>query len=192
MRQLLLVLGLSLMASQPAEACGVGFGVSYSPLFGDLFSPQALSTVRIVPSFKNGKPDGFKLFSMKQNSIFYKIGFRNGDVIQKINGEELASPGKVLELYQSNKEKKAFTVELVRRGKPQTLILVLAGDMVITVAENADAEDSEEASVLTLPGKTAQLPDFVERCNCATPSFPVFSPYFDLSPGIEAKFDWSF
>ncbi len=186
MKQLLLVLGLSMMVSSPAEACGVG--VSYLSNFGDLFSPKNLSTVRVVPSFKNGKPDGFKLFSMKQSSTFYKIGFRNGDVIQKINGEELASPDKVLELYQGNKEKKAFTVELVRRGKPQTFILVLAEGMIITVAESADAEDVEKVSVLTLPGKKARLLDTGERCNCLNPS-SLYWPNFGPGIGMGSSFD---
>ena len=38
---------------------------------------------RIVPSFKNGQANGFKLFSIKPDSLYSKIGIQNGDVIQR-------------------------------------------------------------------------------------------------------------
>src|SRR5690606_33360651 len=43
---------------------------------------------RIVPSFKNGQANGFKVFSIRPGSIYQKIGVQNGDVIRRINGYE--------------------------------------------------------------------------------------------------------
>ena len=76
---------------------------------------------RIVPSFKNGKPNGFKLFSIKPGSIYSKIGLRNGDVIQKVNGYEMNSPDKALEIYQKLKDAQNVTVDLQRRGRAMTM-----------------------------------------------------------------------
>ncbi|MBT6177436.1 MAG: hypothetical protein HOI23_09305, partial [Deltaproteobacteria bacterium] len=64
---------------------------------------EVATKARIVPSFKNGKPNGFKLFSIKPGSIYSKIGLRNGDVIQSVNGHEMNSPDKALEIYQKLK-----------------------------------------------------------------------------------------
>ena len=76
---------------------------------------------RIVPAFEGGKPIGFKLFSIRPNSLYSKIGIQNGDVISRVNGYEINSPDKALEVYQKLKESKNVSVDLKRRGKPKTL-----------------------------------------------------------------------
>lgn len=76
---------------------------------------------RIVPAFEGGEPIGFKLFSIRPGSLYSKIGVQNGDVIQKVNGYEITSPDKALELYQKLKDGAQFTVDIKRRGKPVTL-----------------------------------------------------------------------
>ncbi len=71
---------------------------------------------RIVPSFKNGVPNGFKLFSIVPDSLYAKIGIQNGDVIRKINGYEMNSPDKALEIYQKLRDANRVEVEVERRG----------------------------------------------------------------------------
>ena len=78
------------------------------------------SQARIVPSFENGKPNGFKLFSIRPNSIFGRLGMQNGDVISKINGYDMSSPDKALEVYSKLKDSKEITVEMTRRGQKVT------------------------------------------------------------------------
>ena len=83
---------------------------------------NALATqARIVPSFSNGKSDGFKLFSIRPGSLYAKIGIKNGDVIQRINGFDMNSPEKALEIYGKLKDANNISVDLKRRGKSQTL-----------------------------------------------------------------------
>ncbi len=72
---------------------------------------------RIVPSFKNGVANGFKVFSIQPNSFYSAIGVENGDVIQKINGYEINSPDKALEIYQKLREARHVTVDLERNGQ---------------------------------------------------------------------------
>ncbi len=89
---------------------------------GALSNMSKLATqARIVPSFKDGKANGFKLFSIRPNSLYQKIGIQNGDIIQKINGFEMNSPEKALEIYGKLKDAQTVTVDLVRRGKSMTL-----------------------------------------------------------------------
>ena len=76
---------------------------------------------RIVPAFEGGEAVGFKLFSIRPNSLYSKIGIQNGDVITRINGYEINSPDKALEVYQKLKDSKSINVDLKRRGKPVTL-----------------------------------------------------------------------
>ncbi len=71
---------------------------------------------RIVPAFKDGMAQGFKLFAIRPDSIYTKIGIQNGDVIQKINGYELNSPEKALEVYTKLKEANRIDIEYERNG----------------------------------------------------------------------------
>jgi general secretion pathway protein C len=72
---------------------------------------------RIVPSFKNGVANGFKLFSIVPDSLYAKIGVQNGDVIRRINGYEMNSPDKALEIYQKLRDASRIEIELERRGE---------------------------------------------------------------------------
>jgi general secretion pathway protein C len=72
---------------------------------------------RIVPSFKNGVANGFKLFSIQPNSLYSAIGVENGDVIQRINGYEINSPDKALEVYQKLRESSHITIDIERNGQ---------------------------------------------------------------------------
>ena len=72
---------------------------------------------RIVPSFKNGVANGFKVFSIQPGSLYSNIGVENGDVIQKINGYEINSPDKALEVYQKLRESSHITMEVERNGQ---------------------------------------------------------------------------
>lgn len=71
---------------------------------------------RIVPAFKDGQAQGFKLFSIRPDSIYTKIGVQNGDVIKRINGYDLNSPEKALEIYTKLKEASRIDIEIERNG----------------------------------------------------------------------------
>ena len=71
---------------------------------------------RIVPAFKDGQAQGFKLFSIRPDSIYTKIGVQNGDVIKRINGYDLNSPEKALEIYSKLKEASRIDIEVERNG----------------------------------------------------------------------------
>jgi general secretion pathway protein C len=73
---------------------------------------------RIVPSFKNGVSNGFRIYSIKPGSLFQKIGMKNGDVIQRVNGADLDSPEKALSLYSQLRSEGKISMDLLRRGKP--------------------------------------------------------------------------
>jgi len=88
---------------------------SVNKVLGNL--SKLATQARIVPAFEGGEAIGFKLFSIRPGSLYSKIGIQNGDVIQKVNGYDLNSPDKALELYQKLKDGKEFAVDIKRRGK---------------------------------------------------------------------------
>ncbi len=77
--------------------------------------------VRVVPNYKGGKYEGFRMIGMGGESLFKDIGFNNGDIVQAINGERIDSPNKALALYEALKNKARVTVLIERDGQPKTL-----------------------------------------------------------------------
>lgn len=87
-----------------------------------LENPMALAKgARIVPAMKNGKAEGFKLYAIRPSSVFAKLGLSNGDTLTAINGFELTTADKALEVYTKLREATNLELEVTRRGKPVTL-----------------------------------------------------------------------
>ena len=87
-----------------------------------LANPMAVAKgARVVPAVKNGQPDGFKLYAIRPSSVYAKLGLTNGDTLQSINGFELTSADKALEVYTKLREATSLEVNVTRRGKPLTL-----------------------------------------------------------------------
>ncbi len=96
-------------------------------LFDRMLGDTAMlaTAARIVPSFHDGKPEGFKLFGVRPTSLYVRLGFENGDLVQTMNGVEMTSPEKALELYTKIRTAPELAVRIVRRGQPLTLTYVI-------------------------------------------------------------------
>ncbi len=77
---------------------------------------RLMTQIRVVPNFKDGQADGFKVFAIRPGSLFSKIGLQNGDVIKRINGLELQGPEEAFEAYQRLKDETSIQIDLVRRN----------------------------------------------------------------------------
>jgi len=77
-------------------------------------------SARIVPEVRDGKSAGFRLFSVKPDGPFGKIGLQNGDVINAINGMEMTSPDNALQVYTKLKAANHISVAIERNGTKLT------------------------------------------------------------------------
>lgn len=82
--------------------------------------PTLLTKARVIPSFTNGKPDGFKIFAIVPDSLYAKIGLVNGDIIQRINGIEMRDPQNFMRVFQQLKDEPSITIDLVRNNRKET------------------------------------------------------------------------
>jgi general secretion pathway protein C len=82
---------------------------------------QVARGARIVPSIRDGEANGFKLYAIRPSSVFAKVGLMNGDTINEINGFDLTTPDRALEVYQRVRDANNLTVTVTRRGEPVTL-----------------------------------------------------------------------
>ena len=79
--------------------------------------PQLLTKARIIPNFNKGKADGFRIVSIVPNSIYEKIGLKNGDILQRINGIDIKDPTSFLKIFQQIKDETHISLNLVRNNQ---------------------------------------------------------------------------
>lgn len=79
---------------------------------------QLFTQIRAVPHFDGGKSTGFRLFAIRQGSVFDQLGLRNGDIIQSVNGQDLSDPAKALALFQELRNTGQINVAGVRNKQP--------------------------------------------------------------------------
>ncbi|HEX7596845.1 MAG TPA: type II secretion system protein GspC, partial [Polyangia bacterium] len=77
-------------------------------------------SARIVPEMRDGRAAGFRLYAVKPDGPFAKIGMTNGDIISSINGLEITSPEKALEVYAKLKSASHLTLGMERNGSKVT------------------------------------------------------------------------
>ena len=82
---------------------------------------QILRSARVVPYLKDGKLKGFKIYGIRRGSLYDKIGLKNRDIIQRVNGIELTGPEQALQLFEILRNERQITVDIIRNGKQQTL-----------------------------------------------------------------------
>ena len=78
-------------------------------------------SARIVPSVKDNKPNGFKLYAIRPGSVYAKIGLVNGDTIQAINGYDMSTPAMALEVYTKLRTAPNLSVSILRRGETKSM-----------------------------------------------------------------------
>jgi len=72
------------------------------------------NSVRVMPDSRAGKPFGFRLYAIKADGPFAKLGLRNDDVLVSINGHDIATPERVLDAYSKLKEAPHLVLGIVR------------------------------------------------------------------------------
>ncbi len=77
---------------------------------------QLATEIRIQPS-----EEGLSLSNIKPNSIFRRMGLRNGDVLKAVDGQEIRTVDDALRLYERLKSSDNVAVQLQRRGSDRTI-----------------------------------------------------------------------
>jgi len=82
---------------------------------------QVLTQARALPYIEAGKTVGFRISEIVPGSIYEKIGLVNGDVVQRVNSQDVDDPGKFFQMYQGLKDEKSISIDLLRNGQRQSL-----------------------------------------------------------------------
>ncbi|MBX3325456.1 MAG: hypothetical protein U0223_04725 [Nitrospira sp.] len=82
---------------------------------------RVMTHAQAMPNLTDGRLDGFRLWNVLGSGFFYKLGLRNNDVVQRINGVELRDPGMLFSLFQQLRNENSVRVDVVRNNQRQTL-----------------------------------------------------------------------
>jgi general secretion pathway protein C len=82
---------------------------------------QVVTQMRAVPYLKDGKSVGFRVFNIRAGSLFERMGLKNGDIIQSVNGSQLDDPSRALALLDEVQTSDEIRIDLLRDDSPNTL-----------------------------------------------------------------------
>jgi len=91
-----------------------------------LENPMGLAKyARIVPSMKDGKPDGFKMYGIRPNSPVALLGLQNGDTLDAVNGFAMTSANSALDAYMKLRDATTLSLDVTRKGKQMNMKYVI-------------------------------------------------------------------
>ncbi len=70
---------------------------------------------------KDGVIDGFKILSVKKNSIFSQLGLTKGDVIKSVNNQQIKSYGDAFKIYNNIQDYESLKIEIIRNKQKKEL-----------------------------------------------------------------------
>jgi general secretion pathway protein C len=82
---------------------------------------QILTDARLLPNFKDGKQQGFKIYEVKPGGIYESLGLRNGDILLKINGLDISSPEVAIQAMSALRGMNRINLDIMRRGSKLSL-----------------------------------------------------------------------
>lgn len=76
---------------------------------------------RIVPNYEAGQYSGFRLVGVRPDSLYKAIGLQSGDMISRVNGQNIDTPNRAIQLFEELRTSSNINLDIERRGKKITL-----------------------------------------------------------------------
>ena len=131
-----------------------------------------------APRGGRARVTGVQLFGVRRNTLLGRLGMQNGDVLNRINGLDIASPDRALEAYSRLRTSDHLQVSVTRNGRPSTSI--------------STSGDPRSKSTMTRHRTDASLPRRPESLRQPVPllrfwgALAPWSPSCDHGHGIRA------
>ncbi len=90
-------------------------------VFFILFSTNVLANNESVEPMLSKNISNFKILKIDQDSIYEKLGLKEGDIIKKVNGQIVTSPKNAKQLFSKIKQLNKFEITIERNGKEEVL-----------------------------------------------------------------------
>lgn len=94
-----------------------------------LGNPEYLARAgRIIPVIKDGTPNGFKVYGIRTDSLFARIGLKNGDTVQALGDVELRGVEAALAAVKALEGKDRVVIRGVRKDQPLAIEIAIRPD----------------------------------------------------------------
>ncbi len=137
---------------------------------------------RIVPNFRDGVYQGFKLVGIRPGSLYRALGIRSGDVIMTVNGAAISSPNEALTLFETLREAQRIEFGVERRGREITVVYQIVEAFPGTPTAEQPAGAHSEA-----PADAAEAPTAAP--GEAAPAGPETAPSLPPAEDVEAPIE---
>ena len=77
--------------------------------------------VKFQPRIRKGETQGMRVKKIKETSLLYRLGVRDGDLLLSVNGFKLTDADGMLKAYAALQDQTQITLALSRKGQPQKL-----------------------------------------------------------------------
>ncbi|MBR9982474.1 MAG: PDZ domain-containing protein [Desulfatitalea sp.] len=83
---------------------------------------RLMTEVAITPYMQDGRAEGLAFNNIRPNSIFRRMGLRNGDVLRGVNGEQIQSMDDAMRLYNNLRTSDEVQLQIMRRGQERNIL----------------------------------------------------------------------
>jgi type II secretion system protein C len=109
---------------QPATEGTENITLNRSDLTGQLKDiNKVISTLLASPAYVDKELVGYRIVRMQNESPVRQLGIQPGDIINRINGEELTNPQILFNMLQQAADISAISVDITRNGTKKTLFV---------------------------------------------------------------------
>lgn len=77
------------------------------------------------PNLDGDKTNGYRISNIQDHSLLTRLGFLNGDILLRINGEVIDGPAKMMQLYSGLQSAQAVNMDIKRGGELLSLVVEL-------------------------------------------------------------------
>lgn len=84
-----------------------------------------LGKAAVEPYVVQGQVEGLKITGLEGISGAKDLGFKNGDIIRAVNGQQVTSKQKAFQIFRKTRSQPVVDIELLRGDQPQKLSFVL-------------------------------------------------------------------
>ena len=79
-----------------------------------------LTSARLTPVVRGSTVEGFMVTEIKPRGIMDALGLKNGDILKRVNGYEMTSPERAVQVLTALKGETSFELDIVRKGQPRS------------------------------------------------------------------------
>jgi general secretion pathway protein C len=79
---------------------------------------KTLEEAKASPNLVGGQVKGFVITNITQNSVYSKLGLKDGDIVSAINGIELNDAARAIQTLNSMRHENTIELQIIRGGQP--------------------------------------------------------------------------